>query len=530
MRQLLALASGLLTLVPTISHATTYALVIGINQPPKADPDLAPLQYADDDAAALYELLVEQGVDVKLLSVLDSNTQALYPLATEAAVAPSLAQLKHAVAELQTLVAKDSNSELIVFYSGHGSVRPPEPPRLALLDADLTQDLLYREVLGAIPAKYTHLLIDACHAAAIVRPRGDKALTSAPLDDEAVKALWKSNTLAQFPHVGAVIAASAADETHEWSELSHGVFTHEVLSGLRGAADINGDQRIEYSELYAFIASANEKVADVRAKPRVHATPPRLNQRAAILALKQSELSGWLRGAFGALGRVFIENARGVRLLDVNAEPTHAINVSLPPDEELFVRSLQGEARLRTRRGRIVRTAELVFSSPRSQSRGAIGQAFSRGLFQAAFGPAYYQGFVSGSGMAAVDVGAPVAAYESVQVQRASKTPSVLMLVASGASLTTSAVLAGFAVDAQSQRERLINNLDLEAEDLQDPSVQAALPNPTPFVVGSVVTGIAALGFAAAAYFLWPQEPSPLAGLAPLLTPHAVGATFSGSF
>jgi len=35
-----------------------------------------------------------------------------------------------------------------------------------------------------------------------------------------------------WPTVGVVIATTAGQEAHEWSQLESGVFTHEVISGL----------------------------------------------------------------------------------------------------------------------------------------------------------------------------------------------------------------------------------------------------------------------------------------------------------
>ena len=46
---------------------------------------------------------------------------------------------------------------------------------------------------------------------------------------EANEYLVKS-TLARFPQVGGLVAATTDRETHEWDVISHGVFTYELLS------------------------------------------------------------------------------------------------------------------------------------------------------------------------------------------------------------------------------------------------------------------------------------------------------------
>src|SRR4029453_685441 len=125
--------------------------------------------------------------------------------------------------------------------------------------------MLYQRLLGELRARYVHLLVDACHAEAVVRPRDAQAEVVKVSQGELVDYL-AGTTLARFPHVGAIIASSANTQAHEWDAYRGGVFTHEVLSGLRGAADVNGDRLVEYSELAAFLSAANGAVMDARAR------------------------------------------------------------------------------------------------------------------------------------------------------------------------------------------------------------------------------------------------------------------------
>ena len=64
-----------------------------------------------------------------------------------------------------------------------------------------------------------------------------------------------------------ILATTLGQQAHEWSAIESGVFTHELLSGLLGAADVNADQRIEYTELQAFIAAANRCGPTICSKP-----------------------------------------------------------------------------------------------------------------------------------------------------------------------------------------------------------------------------------------------------------------------
>src|SRR2546430_2288935 len=57
----------------------------------------APLHFADDDAAAFYELLGSGVDEAHLLTVMDQETAALYPALTGVARPPTLAELRNAV-------------------------------------------------------------------------------------------------------------------------------------------------------------------------------------------------------------------------------------------------------------------------------------------------------------------------------------------------------------------------------------------------------------------------------------------------
>ena len=264
-----------------------------------------------------------------------------------------------------------------------------------MLDGPLTQSVLYEEILAALPARYVHLLVDACYAEAVVRPR-DLQAQVVEVGDTELQSYASRATLARFPHVGALIATSSAARTHEWDVYRQGVFSHELLSGLRGAADVNRDGRVEYSEISAFLAAANREVADERAHLAVLARPPMVNRRSPLVDFAELRDSGRLVGTTASLGWFVVEDGRGNRLADVRAEPGFNLSLAVPADETLWVRSRHNEAHVRVASGGTVELASLEMRPMATTERGAIESALSRGLFAAAFGPAYDSGFVDG--------------------------------------------------------------------------------------------------------------------------------------
>jgi hypothetical protein len=397
--KLLLAAAALVALVPAAARADVYVLSVGYNGVPAGAREVRmPLSYADDDAAAFFSFASSFSREGALLTVFDAATAARYPALAARVRPPTHAELLRAVASLRARVLEEEraggNPVVAIFYSGHGFLTPDGAPALALAEGALTQRVLYDEVFAALPAHTVHFFVDACHAEAVVRPRD---LEAQVVDVSAAERLAEAarTTLARFPHVGTVIASTADAESHEWDLYGSGIFTHQLLSGLRGAADVNGDQRVEYSEMAAFLSAANREVPDPRARLKTLVVAPRISPHAALVDLAAARQVGRLRGQMAGLGAVHLEDERGNRLADLRSEPGFRIGLVLPADELIYLRVDGGqEAAMRLRPGQVQDVAQLAFNPSSTRARGAVDLMLRRGLFAAAFGPAYYRGFV----------------------------------------------------------------------------------------------------------------------------------------
>jgi caspase domain-containing protein len=402
-----ALGLALLVLIASVRHAqattSVHALVIGNNRPfekssASASESLPTLRYSDDDAAAFYDFVTQVSTSAELLTVMDAETQALYPRLVSSAKVPTLAAVSAAVSRLALRIRQEhaagQRSMVFVFFSGHGAVDYQGQPALALFDGGLSHDFLYREILEKLPADEVHLLVDACHAEAVVRPR-DGSAEVVNVSAEQANAFLIQSTLARFPHVGAILAATNSAEAHEWDAIRHGIFTHELLSALRGASDINHDRLIEYSEVYAFMAAANRQVADSRARLAVVVKPPEINRRAPLLSLsdfRQTSLA-WLSGVPGQYGIIELDDARGRRLATLHGDHTFVADLLVPAGVTVYVRGGRKEASFRASPGQVVPFQRLRFVDT-SVARGAVEDAVRRGLFAAEYGRSYYDGVV----------------------------------------------------------------------------------------------------------------------------------------
>src|SRR5262249_16082899 len=134
----------------------------------------------------------------------------------------------------------------VFFYSGHGILGAEGQAALTLSDGTLTQRLLYERVLDRVPPGVViHVIVDACHAETLAGARGGNA-EGVTLSPDDVAAYMSESVPARYHHVGMAIASGRDGNAHEWDAYQSGVFTHEVISAMRGAADVNGDQLVEY--------------------------------------------------------------------------------------------------------------------------------------------------------------------------------------------------------------------------------------------------------------------------------------------
>jgi len=368
------------------------ALVVGLNA--SRDPAVAPLKYADDDAARYSELLGGVADKVVLLAVLDGETQARHPVAASTSRPPSRVELERAVATLADTVRAATRAgrrtEFFFVYAGHGALTPEREGSVTLLDGVLLRRELFRAVLDPVPADFKHVIIDACDAYFMVARRGSSTTAA---EAAALKTFLDKEALEGHPEVGVLISGSREAQTHEWSAIESGVFSHEVRSGLLGAADADGDGVLRYAELAAFVTSANDGLADPRARVEVFARPPQLDLAHPLLDLRRGprrfvELPPSLKG------HVTVEDARGARYADVHLSGEAPVYLRLVGGDDYFLFRDEREARVPAGQG-VLAVSDGAFSPRRKRARGGVEDDFRRGLFSVPYGLGFVRGFVS---------------------------------------------------------------------------------------------------------------------------------------
>lgn len=360
---------------------TRFAVVIGNNRPESAGE--VTLRYADDDAVATHRLLSEAGVHSVLLTTLDSETRrgddAARPDGPPTWSALSAALYGH----FEKMRSAAEGDELLIFYSGHGDVAHGEG-YVMLEDRRLTRRLLY-QLLTRSPALRNHVIIDACKSYFLAferGPGGERADYAGAFNDAQVPA--------RLANTGFILSTSSDRDSHEWERFQAGIFSHEVRSALRGAADLDGNGRISYAELGAFLTTANQGIHNRRFRPDFAIRPPSRELDTELLSW-QSEVAMTLTGEPGHL---YVESASGDRLLDVHPSKEQTLALRLPVERPLFIRRADDTVEFKLTGTAPTRLEALTGYGTQTSRRGALHLAFEQ-LFQVPFGTAQLAGFAA---------------------------------------------------------------------------------------------------------------------------------------
>jgi Caspase domain/Bacterial Ig domain/WD domain, G-beta repeat len=223
-----------------------WAAVIGISQ----YKTVSSLQYADQDALSFYDYLLNQiGVPKDNLFLLTNQQATLMNVRRTLGT-----ELKRKASPRDTV---------LIYFAGHGA---PETDAtspdndglekyLVVYDSDpddlYTTGLPMREVeiiFERLAAERVVFIADTCFSG---------ATTGRTFNTGGRRAVVSEAFLTRLSHVKGrvVLAASRASEVSaERPDMQHGVFTYYLLEGLRGKADLDGDNMITIDEIYNYVS------------------------------------------------------------------------------------------------------------------------------------------------------------------------------------------------------------------------------------------------------------------------------------
>ncbi|RKG71964.1 caspase family protein [Corallococcus terminator] len=199
------------------------ALLVGVND---GGPERVKLRYADTDARAFSQVLSELG------GVLPQDRVLLTDV-DRAGVLDGFERVRKLAEGARTSGAR--RVEVLLYYSGHS-----DDEGLLLKGQRMDYGELRRALQG-LPADVRIAVLDSCASGAFARRKGGVA-RPAFLVDSAIQVKGH-----------AILTSSSADEASQESDrLGGSFFTHHLVSGLRGAADVTHDGRVTLTEAYQF--------------------------------------------------------------------------------------------------------------------------------------------------------------------------------------------------------------------------------------------------------------------------------------
>ncbi len=198
-----------------------FALMAGFND---GGPSRAMLRFAGTDAQAMTKVLESMGgVAAEDLILVQQPSRAAF-----------VGAFDH-LGKLLATASAGVRREVVVYYSGHS-----DEEGLLIGQDRVSYDELRARIQG-LPADVRLAILDSCASGAFTMHKG--GTRRAPfLLDTSVNAKGH-----------AFLASSAINEVaQESNRIGASFFTHYLVSGLRGAADVNRDRRVTLQEAFQF--------------------------------------------------------------------------------------------------------------------------------------------------------------------------------------------------------------------------------------------------------------------------------------
>ena len=301
-----------------------FAVVVGHNG--SDDPDLADLRFADDDALRHGALLAHVADRVVVLARPDAETSRLdlpQPADLRAPTRDALVQaLRDVRADAARARARGERPVLWFVYGGHGAIDSDGHGYVHLDGGRFTTRDVFDQIVRPADGDPVVMVVDACNASLLVHPRGASAKRR-PAGRDSLR-------LADHPNVGVMLASSTAGETHEWGRYLSGIFSHELRSALVGPGDLDGDGRLTFAEVAAFVQRANARVANPAVRIQPYVRPPLTAPDLALVDLGTAAFPARLVLPENFAGRAHVVDADLVRYADLHKAADRPMTIALP--------------------------------------------------------------------------------------------------------------------------------------------------------------------------------------------------------
>ena len=183
------------------------------------------LRYATSDAEKLKNAMQEIGG-------VDSENSILLKEPNQVEVEKALQDFAEKVNSAKKSARR---TEFIFYYSGHSD------ENALLLGEESYGYSQLKSAINSVPSDIHVVMLDSCFSGNFIRAKGGTRQKSFLVDESSVVS----------GH--AYLSSSSESEASQESDLiQSSYFTHALITGLRGAADSSGDNKVSLNELYHY--------------------------------------------------------------------------------------------------------------------------------------------------------------------------------------------------------------------------------------------------------------------------------------
>lgn len=299
------LAIGLAYLSPGTARATDgvqrFALIVGAND---GGPARERLRHAGADARHITRVLNDLG------GLHDDDARTL--------VDPGPHELLQALAELASAStrarAAGRRSELVFYYSGHADERG------LLLGTARVDYAALRTALQGFPADVRLGIVDACTSGVLTRQKGGTRRPG-----------FVAGIAVDVRGMALLTSSAASEPAQESDRIGGSYFTHALVTGLRGGADVDRDGLVTLNEAYRF--AFDETLASTETTEGGAQHPAFEIQLAGTGDLIVTDLrtaAASLELAPDLRGSVSVRDDEGRRVADIRKRSGDAVQIVLP--------------------------------------------------------------------------------------------------------------------------------------------------------------------------------------------------------
>lgn len=265
-----------------------FALVVGANN---GGPGRVILRYAVSDAKAMKKLLEEMGG-------INPEDSILLEEPDRRAFFSQIHRLREIINEAKSEYRR---VEVIFYYSGHSDEEN------ILLGEEKLSYKEYRKAINSMNADVRIAILDSCAPGGFTRVKGGKK-----------KSPFLMDTAYDMKGYAFMASSSSTEASQESDQLKASFFTHNLLSGLRGAADMTSDGRITFNEAYQYAFNATlSHTENTMSGPQHPSTNIQMAGTGDVVITEIQRSSAVLVLKRDIFGKIFIHNKENALIVEL---------------------------------------------------------------------------------------------------------------------------------------------------------------------------------------------------------------------